>query len=85
MGPPSGIPELAGNLYIHKNILTSAHQIWMFDRVAQWVLIPDDARVSHPTIAGRMLSIRSDGSPNWVTPTGFANAQSRRVRISDAL
>ena len=81
--PPSGIPELVGSLYIHKNLSIPAHQIWMFDREARWVPVPDDARVNHPTVAGRMLSIRSDGSPNWVSATGFANVKNRRVnRIS---
>ena len=82
-GPSSGIPEVAGNIYIHKNLSTSTQQIWMFDREARWTAVLGDAKVNHPTVVDRILSIRSDGSPNWVTAAGFANALSRRVRVSD--
>ena len=81
LGPPSGIPEVAGNLYIHKNITTSTQQIWLFDRDARWTAVPDDAKVNHPTAADRVLSIRADGSPSWVTATGFTTMQGRRARI----
>jgi hypothetical protein len=80
LGPPSGIPEVAGNLYVHKNLSSSTQQIWMFGREAQWTAVPDGAKVNHPTVVDRILSIRSDGSPNWVTATGFANAQNRKTR-----
>ncbi|KAF9653291.1 hypothetical protein BDM02DRAFT_3182831 [Thelephora ganbajun] len=82
-GPPSGIPGVAGNLYVHKNLSTSTQQIWLFGREAQWTVVPDDMRVTHPSVGDWMLSVRSDGSPNWVTAAGFTNLKARKARISD--
>ncbi|KAF9786229.1 hypothetical protein BJ322DRAFT_1108084 [Thelephora terrestris] len=83
LGPPSGIPGIAGNLYIHKNLSTSTQQIWLFDRDARWITVSGVAKAIHPTIVDRVLSIRSDGSPNWVTTTGFTNVQSRLKTRTD--
>ena len=76
-GPPSGIPEVAGHLYIHKNLSNSTQQVWLFSREARWIHTPNDMKVIHPTIVDRVLSLRSDGSPNWVTAVGFANVRGR--------
>jgi len=78
--PPDGMPEAAGDLYIHRNLSTSAQQIWMFGRDARWTVVPHDTKVNHPTVVDRVLSIRSDGSPNWVTAAAFTNVQCRRAR-----
>ncbi|KAF9778510.1 hypothetical protein BJ322DRAFT_1025198 [Thelephora terrestris] len=83
LGPPSGIPGIAGNLYIHKNLSTSTQQIWLFDRDARWITVSGVAKAIHPTIVDRVLSIRSDGSPNWVTTAGFTNVQSRLKTRTD--
>lgn len=83
LGPPSGIPEVAGNLYIHRNISTSTDQVWLFSREARWTVIPSGMKINHPTVVDRVLNIRSDGSPNWVTNAGFTNVQGRKARITD--
>jgi len=58
--------------------------MWLFGREARWTGVPDGAKVTHPTVVDRMLSLRSDGSPSWVTSAGFMNVQGRRARTSEA-
>ena len=82
-GPPRGLPEVAGHLYIHRNISISTRQVWLFNRDARWNVVADGAKTVHPTLPDRVLSFRSDGTPNWVTITGFTTVQGRKARASE--
>jgi hypothetical protein len=76
---------VGGYLYIHRNLSDATYQVWLFGINAQWTSIPSDAKIAHPLISDRVLSIRADGTPSWVTVVGFASIQSRkgRARVSE--
>ena len=78
--PPSGLQVVAGTLYIHMNISKKSRQVWLFDTDAGWKVVNDVARISHPSYRDRVLNIRSDGTPGWVTPAPATNGHGRRVR-----
>ena len=80
MAEPPPVPAVAGHLYIHTNMSTMVRQVWFYDANACWVAATDRAKIAHPTLSDRVLSIRSDGTPNWITPSGFTSIQHRRSR-----
>ena len=55
-------------------------QVWFYDANARWVAVTGELKITHPTLSDRVLSIRSDGTPNWITPAGFTSTQYRRDR-----
>ena len=78
--PPSGLQVIAGTLYIHTNTSKKSRQVWFFDADAGWKIINDVARISHPSYRDRLLNIRFDGTPSWVTSTPATNGHGRRAR-----
>ena len=78
--PPSGLQVVAGTLYIHTNTVKDLRQIWMFDTDAGWKMVSDVAQTSHPSCRDRLLNIRFDGTPSWVTSTPATGGTSRRVK-----
>ena len=77
---PPAVPAVAGHIYVHTNISTMIRQVWFYDANARWVAVVDETKIAHPTLSDRVLSIRSDGTPNWITPAGFTSTQHRRDR-----
>ena len=75
---PPAVPAVAGHIYVHTNMTTTVRQMWLYDASARWIVVTDQMKVAHPTLSDRVLSIRSDGTPNWVTPAGFVSTQHRR-------
>lgn len=75
--PPGVIKPTAGTLYIHKNLLTGASQVWLFGIDATWFPVPENGQVIHPALHDRILSIRADGTPSWVTAVGLTSVRTR--------
>ena len=55
-------------------------QVWFYDTNARWVPVTNQIKIAHPTLSDRVLSVRSDGTPNWITPSGFTSVQQQRGR-----
>ncbi|KAF9784447.1 hypothetical protein BJ322DRAFT_1109157 [Thelephora terrestris] len=79
--PPSGLRVDAGDLYIHKNLSNSSFQTWLYGVDGRWRrLKTDGTKIPHPIYLERSLSLRSDGTPNWVASVRFAAVQTRKDR-----
>ena len=76
--PPSSLPATAGVLYIHVDLSKNTKQVWLCDIGCNWTDITTMETVKHPSIADRILLLRSDGIPSWLTSTGYGAIQSRR-------
>ena len=65
-------------LYIHADLSKGVKQVWLCDINRNWVEITTMENVKHPSIAGRVFLLRSDGIPSWLTAVSYAAVQSRK-------
>ena len=78
--PPNSLPASSGILYIHTDLSTKANQVWLCNINARWTDITTMDNVKHPSITDRVLLLRSDGIPSWLTSTNYATVQSRKEK-----
>ena len=78
--PSSGIDPKVGELYVHTNRTTDHHEVWLFDLSRNWKCVTDVAKVYHPVIADRVLSIRVNGTPSWITAASYMTIRGRKER-----
>ena len=78
-GPQQGLHVTVGDLYIHTNTRKESRQIWLFGMDATWRFVSDVGLTTHPSHRDRFLSIRSDGTPNWMCST-TANGRKDKTR-----
>jgi hypothetical protein len=82
------IPEVA-DLYIHKDSASNTLQIWICRRAGSWDAVPmifnesylPDRVVKgllHPLFPDRVLKVRINGEPSWVTKQSCSTIKSRR-------
>jgi hypothetical protein len=86
---PGGITDEVhpGDLYIHSVSQSKSkalrRQIWMYGTTGGWASITDRVdqkgfpAVYHPNNNDRVLRIRADGQPSWVTRDTFLTAKGR--------
>ena len=71
---PTPSPDLdpkVGDLYVHTNRATDSHEVWLFDMNRNWKRVTDVAKAYHPVIADRVLSIRANVTPSWITAASY--------------
>ncbi|KAF9642154.1 hypothetical protein BDM02DRAFT_3193802, partial [Thelephora ganbajun] len=78
--PPASLPATAGILYIHTDLSTDTKQVWLCNINCNWADITNTENVKHPSITDRILLLRSDGIPSWLTGANYAVVQSWRDR-----
>ena len=79
--PPASLPASSGILYIHTDLATNTNQVWLCNINARWTDITSTGNIKHPSITDRVLLLRSDGIPSWLTSTNYATVQSRKERV----
>jgi hypothetical protein len=63
---PPAVPQAkTGHLYVHLDCSTHTHQYWMFGANNEWQSVSKGSE--HPLNHDRVLSIRGNGEPSWVT------------------
>lgn len=76
---PPAVPQAeAGHLYVHLNCSTSTNQYWMFGMNNEWKTVSKGSE--YPLNHDRVLSIRHNGEPSWVTRASIATTQGRKER-----
>lgn len=87
--PDTAILPHVGDLYLHKDRTTGNLQLWISTVEGLWntVAIEYDPRyhpdrimngVSHPKFNDRLLKLRTNGEPSWVTRQTLATLKSRK-------
>lgn len=76
--PPSSLPVTAGTLYIHTDLSMDTKQVWLCNINCNWTDITTMENVKHPSITDRILLLRSDGIPSWLTSANHGTILSRR-------
>jgi len=80
--PPTVHEPTVGDLYVHTNIDTETRQVWLYKHGA-WERIDVRGKVYHPNVHGRVLNMRKDGRPNWVTGASFATMKRRKEKAAE--
>ena len=74
---PPVVPHAeTGHLYVHLNCSTHTHQYWMFGANNEWQRVLKGSE--YPLNHDRVLSIRSNGEPSWVTRASISTTQGRK-------
>jgi hypothetical protein len=76
--PPVVSQAVTGHLYVHINSSANTHQYWMLCGNNQWESVSKGSE--YPLNHDRVLSIRSNGDPSWVTRASTVTTQSRKER-----
>ncbi len=76
---PPVVPQAeTGHLYVHHNWSTSTYRYWIIGTDNQWQSVSKGSE--YPLNHDRVLSIRSNGEPSWVTRASIATTQGRKER-----
>ena len=78
--PPQEVTPMVGDLYIHHNRLEDIYQVWLYGIDLAWKSVTDVEKVYHPTIDDRVLSMRANGTPNWITTASFTTIRGRKCK-----
>lgn len=77
---PPAIPQAeTGHLYVHLDCSTHMHQYWMLGTNNEWQSVSKGSEC--PLNHDRVLSIRSNGEPSWVTRSSISTIQGRKERL----
>ena len=87
--PDATITPDVGDLYLHQDRSSSSLQLWISDNQGHWnsvavefnrSYLPDRIvmGVSHPRFNNRLLKLRANGEPSWVTRQTLATPKSRK-------
>ncbi len=76
---PPAVPQAeTGHLYVHLDCTTRTHQYWMFGANNEWQSVSKG--LEYPLNHDRVLSIRENGEPSWVTRASVSTTQGRKER-----
>jgi hypothetical protein len=87
--PSSRIIPSPGNVYIHTDMPTNDRQMWISSSAGSWEGIPIEydrnylpdrvvTAARHPLFSDRVLKIRENGEPSWVTRQTCVTLKSRK-------
>ena len=82
--PPPGLNPEVGELYVHHNRVTDIHHVWLYEIDRQWKCVTKEKKVYHPAVEDRVLSMRNNGTPNWITTASFTTMRGRRGKSRTA-
>jgi len=80
--PPAVHEPTVGDLYVHTNIDTETRQIWLYQHGGVWQNIDVQRKTYHPAIHDRVLSVRRDGTPNWITGASYVTMKGRKKKAA---
>ncbi|KAF9781589.1 hypothetical protein BJ322DRAFT_1111514 [Thelephora terrestris] len=76
--PPRDVAPAIGDLYIHHNRVLDIYHVWLWGMDYKWKCVTDMEKVYHPAIDDRVLSMRANGTPNWITAASFTTIRGRK-------
>jgi hypothetical protein len=76
--PPTVSQAMTGHLYVHLDRSTNSFQYWILGTNNQWETVSKGAE--NPLNHDRILSIRSNGEPSWITRASTITTQCRKEK-----
>jgi hypothetical protein len=81
VSPPGDLVPAIGDLYVHHNRVTDIYHVWLWAMDRQWKCVTEMEKVYHPAIDDRVLSMRANGTPNWITAASFTTIRGRKGKV----
>jgi len=78
--PPSGLNQNVGDLYVHNNRATALYEMWLCGLEKSWKRVEATEKVYHPIIVDRVLSMRANGTPSWITAASYTTIKGRKEK-----
>ena len=78
--PPPDLDPNVGDLYVHTNRADASYEVWLYGLDHSWVHVDTKDKVYHPVIADRVLSIRANGTPSWITAASYTTIKARKEK-----
>lgn len=76
---PPAVPQAdTGHLYVHLDCSTRIHQYWMLGTNNEWQSVSKG--LEYPLNHDRVLTIRGNGEPSWVTWSSISTTQGGKER-----
>ena len=80
--PPTVHEPTIGDLYVHTNIGIETRQIWLYQHGGEWQNIDVRRKTYHPNVHCRVLRMRQDGTPNWITAASYVTMKGREEKAA---
>jgi len=80
--PPTVHEPTVGDLYVHTNFDTDTRQIWLYQYGGAWQHVDIRGKTYHPTVHCRVLSMRLDGTPSWITGASYVTMKGRKEKAA---
>ena len=78
--PPPELNPNVGDLYVHNNRTEASHVVWLYGLGRIWKRVEATDKVYHPVIADRVLSMRANGAPSWITAASYTTIKGRKEK-----
>ena len=78
--PPLDLDPNVGDLYVHNNRANSSYDVWLYGLDRAWMPVDVEDKVYHPVIADRVLSMRANGTPSWITAASYTTIKGRKEK-----
>lgn len=78
--PSDDLSPNVSDLYVHINRAADSHAVWLFDFDKTWRSVTNATKVHHPIIPDRVLSMRANGTPNWITSASYSTIKGRKEK-----
>ena len=54
--------------------------VWLYGLNRSWERVDATEKVHHPVIADRVLSMRANGTPSWITAASYTTIKGRKEK-----
>ncbi|KAF9786233.1 hypothetical protein BJ322DRAFT_1108087 [Thelephora terrestris] len=82
--PPPDLDPNVGDLYVHNNRAEASYNVWLYGLDETWAFVDVGDKVHHPVITDRVLSMRANGTPSWITAANYTTIKGRKEKAKVA-
>jgi len=65
---------------VHNNRAEASYEVWLYNLDHSWMRADVEDKVYHPVIADRVLSMRANGTPSWITAASYTTIKGRKEK-----
>ena len=65
---------------MHNNRAEASYEVWVCGLDKGWAQVDVADKVYHPIITDRVLSMRANGAPSWITAASYTTIRGRKEK-----